>query len=98
MNLRRRDLDAVKVVIAQARDAARAVTIVTRKPRARVVLTSLLVGVIGCILAGIREKSEVDLAHHPVERAVGKTVIGVSAANVGMHAGKPDLFETCAGL
>lgn len=62
-------------------------------------LAGVLAVVLGCFVGFVEEvgKSHVEegleLRHHPCEGYVGELLVVVTAADIGVHAGEPDLTE-----
>src|SRR5262249_48090030 len=97
-----RDLDLVVATPGEAHVAEivnfpRAIAVVAAKAMARIVKPPVLVAGCFALLDGIGLVSQpavLRLGHDPTQRNMRKRVVGITAADVGMNARKPDLADT----
>ena len=101
VDLHHRDLDLIVATPGEAHVAEfvnfpRAVAVVAGQAMARIVKPSVLVAGCFALLQGIGLVSQpavLRLGHDPAQRNMGKRVVGITAADVGMDARKPDLAD-----
>src|SRR5262245_14445010 len=93
--LRRRDLDLVLAVVAHALDAARTIAVITGNARDAIIIFAVRLGAVADLFAfrWIKSQLRADLVDHPLERDICQTVVGITAADIRMHAGKPHLLD-----
>src|SRR3954447_15158156 len=95
-----------KLHMVEIFDLARPVTVVTSQAVARVIQPAILIATpsgvdhhvqIGTIrFVGLRLECEapgLSLRHNPVKRDVGQRIVRITAADIGMNAGEPDLRQ-----
>src|SRR5450830_1309942 len=92
--------------LAERGDVARTISVVTAQTSARIVNTAVFVlrrlRVAKSLRASFRQRLERKAGsgrfrHDPDQRNLGQRVVGIAAADIGMHAGKPDLADSLIG-
>lgn len=96
MDFRHVDFDAVIDVVAQLIDAARPVPVIAGQTGPGIVLPSMRVAAAVRVAPrfGVNpEPLRPRFVQHPLQGYISQPVIGIAAADIGVHAGKPDLRE-----